>query len=86
MVINSLKYAFIGKNTGSIQISFRRVGENSYFLEFKDNGIGFPADFNFDNLPSLDFKLVSSLTEQFKGSLNFRTDNGAVVEMVFNNP
>ena len=49
IVNNSIKYAISKTENGVISISLK----NCYSLVVKDNGKGFPADFNFDKSNSL---------------------------------
>ncbi|MBK7129967.1 MAG: PAS domain S-box protein [Crocinitomicaceae bacterium] len=67
-VTNSLKYAFPDQK-GKIVIEFSPLASKRYLLNYADNGVGYPAEKNFDNTSTLGFQLISSLTEQLNGKL-----------------
>ena len=75
IVTNSLKYAFPDKKTGNISVSFNKKCDELQ-LVVEDNGIGFPGDLDFKNTNSLGMQLVTSLTEQIKGNIKLKRDNG----------
>ncbi len=75
IVTNSLKYAFPDKETGNISVSFNKKADELQLI-IKDNGIGFPADLDFKNTNSLGMQLVTSLTDQIKGSIKLERDEG----------
>jgi two-component sensor histidine kinase len=68
LVSNSLKYAFIGIEGGEIQLRVEERG-GEIEIEVSDNGVGMPADFDFQNNESLGVYLVQALTDQLDGSL-----------------
>jgi PAS domain S-box-containing protein len=84
LVSNSLKHAFPGGREGEICIVLRpgddlpvAPGDSAaqagdmLALIVSDNGIGFPEDFDFRNTSSLGLQLVSMLTRQLKGAIEF---------------
>lgn len=76
LITNALKYAFNGRQSGNIDISFVEAKQSSFMLEVKDNGNGFPADLDFMKSNSLGLQLVVSLTEQINGSIEQTTNGG----------
>lgn len=68
LVTNSLKYAFKGRENGTIDISLKSENEKIIF-KVSDNGKGLPEDFDINRLKSLGFELVNSLVEQLRGEL-----------------
>ncbi len=68
LVSNSLKYAFPNKNKGTIQLRVEKKGDDIE-IEVSDNGVGLPADFDFETNESLGVYLVQALTEQLDGTL-----------------
>ncbi|QLG46366.1 sensor histidine kinase [Costertonia aggregata] len=67
-VTNSLKYGFIGKHKGKIDIRMeKRDSENSYVLHISDDGTGFLEDDNLEKPKSLGLRLIKSLAKQLKG-------------------
>jgi two-component sensor histidine kinase len=52
-------------------------------LQVSDNGVGLPADMNWDTLPSLGLQLVHLLIQQLHGSIRVDTRNGTTFEISF---
>ena len=83
LVLNSLKHAFVGKDSGEISISLKRdekgTSENpdEYFLlDVRDSGVGFPEDLDFRDTDSLGLQLVVTLVDQIEGSIRLDTSKG----------
>ena len=76
LTTNALKYAFIGKNTGLISITYNEI-EDGVELVFADNGSGLYADFSVDKAESLGFNLILSLVMQLHGSISVENKKGA---------
>jgi two-component sensor histidine kinase len=86
LVSNSLKYAFIDRDSGEIVIKLQRKEnrecriegyENTTFiLTFLDNGVGIPEYLEIKDLDSLGLQLVSTLIDQLEGELELKRDNG----------
>ena len=74
-IINAFKHAFEGKERGVIQIDFS--GEETYSLMIRDDGVGFPDD--FDPEYSMGLTLISDLVEQLEGEIKFDNLNKIVV-------
>lgn len=83
VVSNSLKYAFEGKDTGSITISFSKLSDDKLKLIVEDNGIGLPKDFDIENADSLGLQLVTTLITQIGGELEINTEKGTTFNIVF---
>ena len=75
LVTNSLKHAFSQGESGEINIKFHMQMIN-YLLEVKDNGVGFPNDIDYKNTDTLGLRLVTSLTEQIDGKIEFNNTSG----------
>jgi PAS domain S-box-containing protein len=82
LVTNSLKHAFPQGESGEIDIKFN-LHDDKYQLEVKDNGIGFPKDIDYKNTESLGLRLVTSLTEQIDGDIEFTTGSGTAFKINF---
>ena len=82
LVTNSLKHAFSQGESGEIDINFH-IHDKKYFLEVKDNGIGFPNDISYENTESLGLRLVTSLTEQIDGVIEFNNTSGTSFKIIF---
>ncbi len=82
LVANSLKHAFPGDRTGEIAVSFREVDGNQQMI-FRDDGVGLPADFDIDHPASLGWSIITALTSQLGGSIEFRCNSGSEVTITF---
>jgi two-component system, sensor histidine kinase PdtaS len=80
LVINSVKYAFIDKCGGSIQIKVEKQG-NEVKMTFRDNGQGLGQAKLVSS--SSGMSIISSLTRQIKGNLEISNNLGTVVEISF---
>lgn len=85
LVTNAFKYAFKKQKTGELNIEFTLNNkDNTVHLVVKDNGCGFPKNFNIDDIESLGLQLVQSLNSQINGELNFTSsDKGTTFEIIF---
>jgi two-component sensor histidine kinase len=82
LVSNSLKHAFPGEKKGEIFIGFRKNG-NNYFMTIKDDGIGFPQNYEWVQTNKLGLQLVHSLSEQLHGSLKINYRNSTEFSISF---
>ena len=82
LLTNSLKHAFLRGEGGEIYINFH-MHDKKYFLEVSDNGIGFPNDIDYENTESLGLRLVTSLTEQIDGEIEFNNISGTSFKIIF---
>jgi two-component sensor histidine kinase len=69
LVTNSLKHGFPDGRRGEIQIGLYEPKKGEFTLNVRDNGIGFPEDFDFQNTESLGLHIVISLVEQLDGTI-----------------
>jgi two-component sensor histidine kinase len=68
MMTNSLKYAFLGKETGTITIAMTSdVHSQEYVFIFKDDGIGLPEFFDVLTSKNLGMTFIHSLSQQLDG-------------------
>jgi two-component sensor histidine kinase len=79
LVTNSLKHGIPKGSPGQIEVSVRRV-PGAVRVIVKDNGVGFPADFDLATCTSMGLKLASSLAHQLGGHLQFASDDGCQVQ------
>lgn len=80
-ITNAIKYGFPDNQKGTIFIIMKSLENFKVQLEIKDNGIGFPE--NFDVSDTLGINLISGLAQQLDGEASFFNDNGAVVQIEF---
>ncbi len=83
LLTNSLKHAFPGERRGEIAVSFRRSDEQKACLEIRDNGIGLPPDFSFDNTETLGLQIVHTLSNQIKARIELDTTAGTSIKILF---
>jgi PAS domain S-box-containing protein len=85
LISNSLKYAFVDRDKGEIQIKLHRERNRecksedyntSYALSVSDNGVGISKNVDIKNPDSLGLQLVTSLVEQLDGELELKRDIG----------
>ena len=85
VVTNSIKYTFKSaqRHAGVFDISIKMHG-NTVNVLLKDNGTGFPKDFNDEaNTHTLGIYLIKTLVEQIDGEVHFSNDNGAKIALNF---
>jgi PAS domain S-box-containing protein len=83
-ISNAFKHAFLKRRRGTISISLQKTSEGGAELRVKDNGIGFPADFNIHRVDSLGLKLVRNLVhDQLKGIIRVESNGGAEIVVGF---
>ena len=83
LVSNCLKYAFQGEQQGEIQIGLRSDGDDRFTLTVRDNGVGFPADVDFQNTNSLGLQLVNTLAKQLRGTIQLDRGSGTTFVIEF---
>lgn len=80
LVVNSVKYAFIGSMQGKINIKISASG-NHYVLLYSDNGPGIEP--NSDGIAHTGLSIVFSLAKQLKGEAHILKQEGTAVEITF---
>lgn len=76
IIVNSYKHAFKELNEGTVSLSLNKTG-NEYFLEIKDNGVGFSnLEKPGKDSKSLGMKLIKTLTKQLRGNLDLHSEYG----------
>jgi c-di-GMP phosphodiesterase len=82
LMTNSIKYAFTDAKAPAITITIRRTGNNRITIFYKDNGVGFPNDFDIKGSPSLGMNLIKLQIDQLHGELQVNGSNGAEFRIV----
>lgn len=72
LVTNSLKYAFVGRDKGTISINLNKI-ENKLILKIEDDGVGMKMD---SSLTSFGMKMINSLCRQLKAKWEVKTESG----------
>jgi len=70
LMVNSAKYAFAGRESGTISVSLRRVAASTLELSVSDDGVGLPELFDFRRDGHVGLQTVVSIVEmQMRGEL-----------------
>lgn len=69
LLTNAIKYAFTKDETGSIEITVRRVG-GEILIRLSDDGAGLPHGFNPLKSTGFGMRIVTALTQQLGGRLD----------------
>ncbi len=83
LVTNSVKHGFKGKDNGEVKIDMYQQKEDKLLLKVSDNGNGMPNELNIQQSDSLGLRLVSNLTIQLNGKVEFFNENGVTVKVLF---
>ena len=89
LITNSLKYAFPDNRKGEISINLKtepciETPEGKiYSLIVSDNGIGIPADIDFENTDSFGLQLVNTLIHQLHANIEIDRKSGTSFKIVF---
>lgn len=67
VITNAFKYAFVGRESGCIQVSLRQLIEGEMELLIADDGVGMPATAQPVKRKSLGLRLVEDLAQQLQG-------------------
>ena len=90
LLTNSLKYAFEGRDFGTIEISLKEgdLGQNtdgSLLLKVSDDGIGKQENSTAKGT-CFGTQLINLLTRQLDGKLTYENLNGTTVSLIFKKP
>ena len=82
LLTNIMKYAFIDRSAGTIQVSATLNGDLAT-IAVQDNGKGVPDSVDFQSTPGFGLLLVRTLTEQIRGTIRLERKNGTAVVLEF---
>ncbi len=84
LLINALKYAFVNRKAGEIEVDFRVSEKGVVNLTVSDDGVGLPDGFDINASKTLGLRLVKTLVEeQLQGNLEVISDNGTTFKVEF---
>ncbi len=89
LVTNALKYAFAGRDKGTVSISletWNAAPACDYRLRVSDDGVGLAPGFDWRRSTSLGLRLVDILAKQMKGTAEATTGNGTTFTVRFATP
>ncbi len=82
LISNSLKYGFIGRKKGLIEVSLKSKNDIVY-LRVGDNGVGMPKDLDYRKSKSLGLQLVDTLIGQIEGTIELEEGLGTYYNITF---
>jgi two-component sensor histidine kinase len=85
LLTNCYKYAFVGRKSGLIAVSFKPI-ESGYCFTVKDDGVGISHDIDWSKSQSLGLTLVHGLVRQLSGSFEVISMPNQGTQMVVNIP
>ena len=88
---NCLKHAFHYRDSenvtrrtrNKVSVEINSDSDGILTLSVRDNGVGFPDTTDFRNTNTLGLQLVCTLTDQLKGTIELRNQNGTMFNIVF---
>ncbi len=83
IITNALKYAFAGREKGTVVVEFTGRKDQQHYLIVHDDGIGLPDGFDPEKTESLGFRIVRELTRQLRGTLSYASEQGSVFQVNF---
>jgi len=84
-ITNIFKYAFPNSHSGKVVIALKECEEDHYHLYIKDNGIGLPPDFDYEQSNTLGIILMKGLSAQIDGVFTMESNNGVSLSLIFMN-
>ena len=84
LLTNVMKYAFVGKSSGKVIVTFH-VSESRGMLVVQDDGLGLPSSIDLDNTQGFGLKLIRLLAKQMGGNLRTERGNGTKMIVEFDN-
>ena len=84
LVSNAFIFAFEGRSEGNVWVKVSQKGGKVH-LSVKDDGIGLPDDFKFEESPTLGTTLIMSYSDQLKAEVEINSEAGTHYEMSFKN-
>jgi two-component sensor histidine kinase/ABC-type multidrug transport system ATPase subunit len=82
LVINCVKHAFLGMDSGTINIYLKRTDDH-IFLSVSDNGCGLPENFDTNKMDSLGISILHGIVaSDFQGEMKFIVKEGTTVEII----
>jgi len=79
LVHNAIEHAFVGRDTGVVEVTMRRV-PGELVLAVRDDGVGLPAGFDPASSANLGLEIVSTVVEKdLRGTLGYSVARGTTV-------
>lgn len=84
LVSNSINHAFPKGKDGLIKIEISQNGDEVY-LKYNDDGVGFPENFDLDNVDTLGLQLIKTLVDEMDGVIKYKIDKDSEFMINFKN-
>jgi PAS domain S-box-containing protein len=81
LLTNSFKYAYPEEKKGTVDVKFKKLGKERYYLEISDQGVGLPPELDPKDCDTLGMQLIYNLTGQLKGTMEIDSSNGTDVKI-----
>ena len=82
LITNAMKYAYKGIEEPKMLVELKQK-KNEISIRVKDNGVGLPKDFKYEQADSLGIQLVYTLVDQLMGNIEVNTDSGTEFLITF---
>ncbi len=82
LLTNIMKYAFVGKDSGTVSVSVS-MNDGRACVVVQDNGVGMPPSITFENSTGFGLQLVWMLTQQLRGDIRIERDYGTKIVLEF---
>ncbi len=74
LVSNAFRHAFPQDRKGEIAVTLHSINKDEVELIVSDDGVGFPADFDFESSDTFGLYIVNLLVEQLEGAIDLDRD------------
>lgn len=72
ILTNSLKYAFLGRENGILEITGKSISNDGWIIEVIDDGPGLPSELSWDSSKTLGMSLIKVLSEEIDTTVSYR--------------
>ena len=86
LITNSLKHGFPDGRAGHVYIGIQDSPPGEYTLTVKDDGVGFPPEFDMHKSTSMGTLVICSLVDQLDGTSETTNQEGALTTIRFHLP
>jgi len=81
LISNALKYAFINRDSGDIQVDMKR-SDNELLLQVRDNGVGLPPGFDPNLTTTFGYEIIRAFSQKLKARMNVDGSQGTDVQII----
>ena len=83
LLINIYKHAFKNVEVGKIDVELLHNGNNTVFLNVRDNGIGIPEEFDLENANSIGTWVINVLLRKLSATVEIEAEEGTSFSIKF---